>query len=330
MRRTRHLTAAMLTGLLLLAGCSGDERPGDSGESPAEESGPQTWPLTGLTAEEGESVERPHPVLVVKVDNTPSSSPQAGLGKADLVVEELVEGGVTRLAVFFYEELPSIAGPVRSMRASDIGIVTPIQAAVVTSGAAGQTIARVEDAGIQFFGEGAEGMFRDDARSAPYNLFARLPTMAEAAETDPARPDDYLPWGEEGASVRGRPASGMDVAFGSRTTSWEFRDGAYRVVNGFAAEGDQFVADTVLVLRVRVGDAGYTDPAGNPVPETKFEGAGAATLFHDGRLVRGRWSKASLESPLELTAGQEALAVPPGRVWIELMPATSGSLTVRR
>ncbi len=39
------------------------------------------------------------------------------------MVEELVEGGLTRLAVFFYSQVPDNAGPVRSMRASDIGIV---------------------------------------------------------------------------------------------------------------------------------------------------------------------------------------------------------------
>ena len=32
---------------------------------------------------------------------------------------------MTRLAVFFYRHLPKVAVPVRSMRASDIGIVKP-------------------------------------------------------------------------------------------------------------------------------------------------------------------------------------------------------------
>jgi hypothetical protein len=49
-------------------------------------------------------------------------------GHRDLVVEELVEDGVTRLAAFYYSQLPSKVGPVRSMRASDIGIVSPARA----------------------------------------------------------------------------------------------------------------------------------------------------------------------------------------------------------
>ena len=51
--------------------------------------------------------------------------------------------------------------------------------------------------------------------------------------------------------------------------------------------------DTVLVLRVKEGDAGYLDPAGNPVPVTIYEGKGAMMLLprrlgHRGDLVQGR------------------------------------------
>ena len=53
----------------------------------------------------------------------------------------------------------------------------------------------------------------------------------------------------------------------------------------------------MLVLRVKVGDAGYRDPAGNPVPETKFTGKGQAMIFHGGRLVRGTWTKSALDAP---------------------------------
>ena len=66
--------------------------------------------------------------MVAKIDNTYASAPQIGLGEADMVVEELVEGGLTRLAAFYYSEIPGDVGPVRSMRASDIGIVSPVKA----------------------------------------------------------------------------------------------------------------------------------------------------------------------------------------------------------
>lgn len=68
-------------------------------------------------------------------------------------------------------------------------------------------------------------------------------------------------------------------------------------------------------------DAGYRDPAGNPVPETVLAGSGAATLFAGGRAVDARWSKAAPAQPFELTDASGApLGVPPGRTWIELVP----------
>ena len=97
----------------------------------------------------------------------------------------------------------------------------------------------------------------------------------------------------------GQPAAHRHAIFsGGHTTTWRFDGGGYVNENSFADPAGQFPADTVLVLRVEVGDAGYTDPAGNPVPETKLEGTGPAMLFHGGRLVRGTWSKDGLGSPI--------------------------------
>ena len=144
-----------------------DAHPGAQFEAPPE---PTYWPLTGLERK-GDAPR--HPIVVTKVDNTSSSAPQVGLGSADLVVEELVEGGYTRLAAFYYSKVPAAIGPVRSMRASDIGIVPP-GATVVTSGAAPVTINRINGAGIPWITEGAAGVYRETSRSAPYNLFAKL------------------------------------------------------------------------------------------------------------------------------------------------------------
>jgi hypothetical protein len=331
--------AALATSLALslaLAGC-GD---GD-GSDESSAGGPEaqnvaagstldsTWPLTGLPVEGDDQAAQQHPVMVLKMDNTYASAPQVGLGEADLVVEELVEGGVTRLAAFYYSKLPGDVGPVRSMRASDIGIVSPAGGAMVTSGAAQVTLNRIADAGIPYFTEGDKGFYRDSSRSAPYNLFTDMSETATLVDQDGAdRPDDYLPWGEEKDFPQGQPARTLSASFsGGHTTDWTFQGGTYVNENTYAGAGDEFPADTVLVLRVKVGDAGYRDPAGNPVPETKFTGQGQALIFHDGRLVRGQWVKDALDAPLELRTEAGDLTVPAGHTWIELVPQTGGSVT---
>ncbi len=117
MRRARLITTVLLSSSLLLVGCGGgDDSSDDEPQAAAQEvagSEPvaSTWPMTGLPVEGDDDAAQTHPVLVTKMDNTYASSPQIGLGSADLVVEELVEGGLTRLAAFFYSELPDNVGP---------------------------------------------------------------------------------------------------------------------------------------------------------------------------------------------------------------------------
>jgi hypothetical protein len=338
-RPRRHgLVALALAGSLALAGCSGGSTPKAGKASPTPSpSGQSTaagavlsgqWPLTGLPAS---GPVPKHPVMIVKIDNTEASRPQIGLKKADMVSEELVEGGSTRLAVFYYSQVPKLVGPVRSFRATDIGIVKPEKAALVASGGAPPTVRRMAAAHIKTYTEGAPGFFRDNSRPAPYNLFSHLQVLSHHLKSR-GRPANYLPWGSPRDFPSGSPAKGLAAVFsGGHTTTWKYTGGHYRNLDTNAAKGDQFHADTVLVLRVHEGDAGYLDPAGNPVPEAVFTGKGDAMVFHGGRVVRGTWTKHGLDATvrLETTSGAK-LALPPGHVWIELVPSNGGSVRITK
>ncbi len=72
--------------------------------------------LSGREGNDGE-------ILVVKIDDTRSARPQIGVDRADIVYIEQVEGGLTRLAAVFSSEIPTLIGPIRSARISDIEIL---------------------------------------------------------------------------------------------------------------------------------------------------------------------------------------------------------------
>ncbi len=330
-RRGLAIATLVLALSLVLAACGkGDGDSGDKPDSQPIAGGTELaalWPLTGEPVT-GATPDRP--VMVVKIDNSSSSQPQLGLKKADLVTEELVEGGITRLAVFYYQHLPGVVGPVRSMRATDIGVVKPAHGVIVASGAAVPTLQRLDRAKVPYYTEGGPGYFREGSRSAPYNLMVELPKTAKAAKKKAVVPASYLPWGSESDFAGGQPAKSIDAVFSrSHTTSWRYRSGNYVNDNSNAAEGDRFKPDSVLVLRVRQGDAGYLDPAGNPVPETLYFGSGPALLFHKGEVVRGTWTKKSRRAPVRLSTKAGPLKVPAGNVWIELVPTANAGGSVR-
>ncbi|QWC83966.1 DUF3048 domain-containing protein [Nocardioidaceae bacterium] len=341
-RPPRRLLAAATGLLLALSACStgGEESVPDAEQTaPASESTtPQEaqaslrtvggryllgrWPLTGRPAK-GMAPRRP--VLAVKVDNTSSSAPQVGLGAADMVIEQIVEGGQTRLVALYYQRLPQVVGPVRSLRATDLPLVRPAgDAVVVASGGAPPTIRRFDRAGVKIRTESAQGFFRAGDRVSPYNLMVRMPDLQRSVQRQRAVPRAYLPWGN--TEITGPRARSVVATFSAaRSTVWQYRGGKYQPQSGYQAAGDRFVPDTILALRVRLGDAGYRDPAGNPVPETPLVGRGDAVVFHGGRLQRATWVKSSPRAPLRLQDRRgRAVSVPAGRTWVELVPTSGG------
>ena len=340
-----RLVAAIIAAALSLTACSG-ATPGKKSDPASKHDSEklvEVSPLTGLELPDG----RPNrPIMVAKIDNTASANPQHGLNKADLVVEELVEGGLTRLAAFFYTNTPSKIGPVRSARATDIGIAAPVNAQLIASGGAPKTNKRVKSAGIKFHSEdaGAKGFSSDPNRSRPYNRLMNLKTLLKG-KTAVDIPGPYFTWTAKGAKKSEQPsadasatpapqpkkATSASVGFSrSSATRWGLKDGTWSRINGIAASGTEFKADTMVVLFSKVGDAGYLDPAGNNVTETIFEGGGRAVVFHGDTVTEGTWEKQTLDSTIAMKdEAVEPLTLEPGKVWIELVPKDDGNVSFK-
>jgi hypothetical protein len=323
--------SAALTGSLVLAGCGGSSTKGSADDPASQATSAGTKlaavePLTGLPAK-GNLPK--HPVVFVKIDNSIASNPQVGVSKADMVFEELVEGGITRLAVAYYSQLPKRVGPVRSARATDIGIVLPTKGALLASGAAPSTKKRLENTGVNFhsYDGGTPGVTRDTSdRSHDYlhSVFADLPVFAKSlGAAQPPAP--YLPWGTEKDFVGTQPAKNVTIQYLSDSIShFAWNGSKYIYTNSYMPKNDQFKPDSILVIRVKAGSAGYLDPAGSFVPESYFYGHGQAVLFHAGQAVRATWKKPFRQSPLQLSTLAGGLKVPAGHVWIAILPVNQG------
>ena len=318
--RTRYV-AACAALLLTVAACSSDP---DDVATPGSTQTPvstEVSPLTGLPQDGPPD----NPVYMVKIENTGGGEPQYGLNQADLVVEEFVEFDVTRLAAFFYSKLPTKVGHVRSTRTTDVGLAKPVDATLVASGGDDEPLKAVRDAGIPMFTYDMDdpGWSADPNKVAPYHVLWNLQTLNETAEkTVPTR--SYFEFGEGPTSEDvTKQTTSAKVAFAPATiTGWEY-DGKTWVRNPErSAPGENFKADTMVVLLGRVVDAGYGAQGGAFVPEIVLEGSGPAVIFSGGTATEAKWHKTGKDGTMSFTSEKtgNAIGLKPGRVWLEAAP----------
>jgi hypothetical protein len=125
-------------------------------------------PLTGLPDPSGTAITRS--ALTIKIENTPEALPQWGIDQADVVYEEIVNGGITRLAAIFNSQAPVKVGPVRSVRPTDTQVVWPLGGIFAFSGGAPYAVTSIETVpSLKLINETSAGtaMFRDLSLEAP-------------------------------------------------------------------------------------------------------------------------------------------------------------------
>ncbi len=86
----------------------------------------------------------------------------------------------------------------------------------------------------------------------------------------------------------------------------------------------------MIVMFAKIVDAGYTDVANNPVPETVVKGTGRAMIFNGKTVTEATWSKPDLNSTISFTgADGQPITIDPGHVFVELAPQGNGTVKLR-
>ena len=286
-------------------------------------------PLTGLP--DPHRVTKHRSALTIKVENTPEAHPQYGLDQADVIYEEIVEGGITRLAAIFDAHLPAKVGPVRSVRRTDREIVYPIHGIFAFSGGAQYALQSIATAPVKLFDESTAGaaMFRDPTRYPPHNLFAnaqRLMAMGGTAHVPPPL-FQYVSMKKPAVGIRVGSfvvnfAAGYAVTYQwNRTThSWVRSIFAKQ---DFTAGHVRLSPTNVIVMKVN-----YQGGVGRIGAEAELVGAGTAEIFSDGRLQKGRWYRSRLgQRTTYRTLAGKPIYLRPGQTWVELLD-TSETVSV--
>jgi len=299
---------------------------------------PARWPLTGVAAPD--VVVRP--ALAVKIENPPEVRPQTGLDQADMIWEEVVEGGITRFVVVFHSQVPAEVGPIRSVRPMDPAIISPLHGLIAFSGGQPKFVDALKAAAVQTLSQdaGASGFARSNVRAAPHNVFGTPTTFwNQADDGHKASPPEQFHFARTAdqatAVVSGTPATTVTLQLSGMSHpgwSWNAADSTWlRSESGApatAASGARLAVANVIALSVTLVDSGTVDPAGNPVPETKLVGSGAALVATGGKSIAATWTKTATDAPLTLaTADGTDIKLAAGKTWVELVPNGSGSMS---
>lgn len=295
---------------------------------------PHLCPLTGEPAPGGSVPARP--AIGVKIGNDPYSRPQTGLQHADVVYEEMAEGGVTRyLAIFQCHEAPAI-GPVRSVRWDDWHVLASYGHPILAfSGGINQwnnAVANLKwlyDANGTFYPQ-ANAYYRTSNKPAPWNYYTSTAALwkLDASEHAPPPPQfHYRPRPPQSASsVAGVTivgfAAGSNVVWrwDAKAGQWERYYGSQPDLN---AAGVQQHATNVVVQVVTTRLGPYAESGTIPDTISNTEGHGTAYVFRNGKVEAGTWTTPSYGDVMQLhLRNGNIMTLEPGNTWVEVVPTS--------
>jgi hypothetical protein len=350
--RIALVLASTVVTTLALTGCGGGGV-ALPGSTPTPEKVFVTAPLTGIKYEEGtaEANGLVGPSVACKVDNSEAARPQQNLNKTDIVFDEMVEGGLTRLVAVFHSQILTLdadakaigVAPVRSIRPMDPDIIAPFGGIVCYSGGQMAFVNMMRATGLYNATETTEdgkGTFkRLSNRYAPHNVQVDVKLLA-SAHPELAAPQQAFDFAQSleaaTATASGNPVKRLSVAFPSALAEWvpnADNTAWLRIQDGEAhndsATKEQIRATNIVVMDVKE-DRSYADAKYGNVPKAVMIGKGKAWVFTGGKYVEANWTKSSQTARIILTdATGAAINLAPGNTWVELKPLDpEGKLTI--
>ncbi|PQZ99013.1 MULTISPECIES: DUF3048 domain-containing protein [unclassified Paenibacillus] len=285
-----------------------------------------TAPLTGLPVDEA-ITRRP---LAVMINNAPAARPQSGLSSADIILEVLAEGGITRfIAIFQSEGGAETVGPVRSIRPYLIELGESYDGVLVHAGGSPEAYSILQRQQKQHMDEISNGgpyFWRSSDRKAPHNLYTSADKLREGSDIKGYSHDFKSPvyiYNEEGATSAGEAVKQFDIHYllDSYRVTYDYDEvsGRYmRMVNGKADQDmdneTQLGAANIIVAGA---DHKVLDSVGRL--SVNLEQGGEAMLFQKGKMIRGQWVKKQGDI-IRFVQGGSEVALVPGKTFISIVP----------
>ncbi|HZQ06899.1 MAG TPA: DUF3048 domain-containing protein [Anaerolineae bacterium] len=292
-------------------------------------------PFTGLPLN-GIQLAQRRPLLV-KIGNSPPERPQSGLAQADIVIEHLTEGAITRFSAIFYCTDANDIGPIRSARLIDLELVPMFDAIFAHVGGSEpvrQLIAESEIAPDDFDDYGRTPIFREiEARKRPFNRYTSTQEMYNLAAKKGMLTNIPVPAFQFTSNVPSGGHTGNQVTVPYRPTlsdavfTYDGQSKLYRRSIGTTPHVDadtnqQLTTANVIVLYAPHETTTIVeDSLGSRSIKITISGSGNATILRDGQAFDVTWSRNDPHALWQFTnANGQMIPLKPGNTWIEVVP----------
>ena len=305
-------------------------------------------PLTGLRQLYDSSKVRP---VSLVFDNVSVASPQSGISKVDILIEMMVEGGISRLVGITNDYVDAdgeptldVFGPIRSTRPYMISLSQAFGSLMVGAGGSPQAYEMIQKFGFPYV-DGVndryalQGFYRDVDRykndGYEHSLMVHGKGIEKIAEFNSysltAQTTNAFNFIEEGKTMYLSGGSATHVilkyslyqqvqlVYSSQTgTYYRYQHGDVPHLD--AENGEQLNFRNVLILFAQTNNIeGDTEGRLN----VQTTGVGEGYYISDGRYVPIRWSRASDTSELSITGmSGEKLTINRGKTFISVVNST--------
>ena len=298
-------------------------------------------PLTGEVLPEY-SENRPFAIML---NNHQSAMPQYGVGKADILIETLAEGGITR-CMGIYHDISDVKafGSIRSARLYFVQLAQGFDAILVHAGASAEADNYLDKTGWNHL-DGVSGVnagkyfYRDKDRlnagySLEHTMFIKPSSILSYAKKlgFSATRKGGISYGWQfgnSSAAAGTDANQIRIHFGARS-SHKSTSFAYDPATGLyyasqygaayvdASDGNQISFQNVLILKTSIVDQG--DAAGHLTIKTV--GSGTGYYACGGKRISIKWSRISSTSPFVFTTEDgQPLNLGVGKTYIAIIPS---------
>lgn len=275
------------------------------------------------------------PVTAVIIENSPDARPQSGIKDAEVVYEAIAEGGITRFAVLYQQNSPSIVGPVRSLRPYFLDWAAPYQASIAHVGGSTKALKEVRNGNYrdidQFFNSGS--YWRATDRYMPHNVYTNGKKLAALNKTKGYKTSTFTSFPRTDGKASTEPnAKTVYINFSSAPFNTKYtyqaKCNCYNRYMGGVLHKDREKGTITpsVVIALHVDESTVMEDWWRERIITA--GQGKAEIFQNGNVIQATWSKKNQVSPLQLLDSTgKPIELNRGQTWIAAVPNDGGSIS---